>query len=616
MWVSGNRWTGLTVGCCMACIVSSASLHAASVAGRWRLEVQTLHWSQHQRVTLYDSAGNVVDWMEEDIVDDPAGLLREQTWGYVAQTDAKIKGSFIRSTFCSGEAPTTVTGSISEDNRVVFTGLFRGRSENCVAMGVPFHVEYSNMVESFEGLYDPEKKTVTGTFKAFQDRKYTVVQHGDEDWGYAYYSVNDTDITRTGTFSIEVLPKEFMLTFDDGPVPENTENILEALRNIKVDGKPVVAGFFMLGDECHWQLWGAKCQPLPFDVFLFPAKGHVKGNEELVRRVAEDHHFIGVHTQHHPWFDDEDCSVDYVEEEISGCYEAIRKALNPKDPDAVSLKKIFRPPYFRNTPNVRDVVHKLGFQMVLGAGENEGSAVDVGGKECSTARDLMKAWDKPYPCVLTFHDHLHKTAESIVEAIECLQKDGFTLVNFDPDRVSQPESGGEASHMLSGIAHCPVDLAVTGPDGLVLGKERNETPDGIYAEFDEDGDGDLDDFFFVPDARPGEYLISVIPDPNALPEDRYSLEVSADDGVVVLAEQVAVRDIPAEPYSVRVGRESDVNGDGTVDFEDFALFASRWLNEDCLPGTGRCGGADFDATGRVDAGDLIFFADEWLAGAR
>jgi len=613
MWVSGNRWTRLTVGCCMACIVSSASLQAASVAGRWRLEVQTLHWSQHQRITLYDSGGNIVDWMEEDSVDDPAGLLREQTWGSVAQTDGKIKGSFIRSTFCSGQAPTTLTGSISEDNRVVFTAVFPGRSEDCAAMGIPFHVEYVDMVETFEGLYNPEKKTVTGTFKAFQGRKYTIVQHGDEDWGYAYYSVNDTGITRTGTFSIEVLPKEFMITFDDGPVPGNTENILRALENIKVDGKPVVAGFFMLGDECHWSFWGSECQALPLDVFLFPAKGHVRGNEALVTKVA-DHHLIGVHTQHHPYFEDEHCTQDIVEKEISDCYDTIRQAFPAGDPRIANLRRIFRPPYFCYGDNVRGAAQALGFSVILGAGENEGSAVDVGGRECSTARKLMEAWDKPYPCVLTFHDHLHKTADSIVEAIECLQKDGYTLVNFDPGRVSQSGSGGEVSHMLSGIARCPVDLVVIDPDGLVLGKERNEIPDGVYGEFDENGDGDLDDFFFIPDAKPGEYLISVIPDPNALPGDRYSLEVSADERVIALAEQVAVRDIPAEPYSVRVGRESDVNGDGAVDFEDFALLASRWLNEDCLPGNGRCSGVDFDATGRVDAADLIFFADEWLAG--
>lgn len=170
--------------------------------------MQTLHWFQHQKITLYDAGGRVVDWMQEDVVDDPAGLLKEQTWGSVTQKDGEIKGSYIHATFCNGQAPTTIAGSISEDNRVAFTAVFPGRSEDCVAIGIPFHVEYVDMVESFEGLYDPDKKTVTGTFKAFQDRKYTVVYEGDEDWGYTYYAVDDTGITRTGTFTIEVQAAE------------------------------------------------------------------------------------------------------------------------------------------------------------------------------------------------------------------------------------------------------------------------------------------------------------------------------------------------------------------------------------------------------------------------
>jgi predicted outer membrane repeat protein len=348
--------------------------------------------------------------------------------------------------------------------------------------------------------------------------------------------------------TLKVKGKEFMITFDDGPVPGNTENILEALKNIKVDGKPVVAGFFMLGVGCAWD---RDCGCLVPDRFLFPRKGHVKGNEGLVTKVA-GHHLVGVHTQNHPWFDDKHCSVDTVKEEISDCYDAIRQAFRADDPNTANRRKMFRPPYFRYTGNVRTAAEALHFQVVLGAGENEDAAVDVGGKECSTARDLMEAWDKPYPCVLTFHDHLHQTAESIVEAIECLQKDGFTLVNFDPDRVSQPESGGEASHMLSGIARCPVDLVVTDPQGLVLSQEQNEIPDGMYEEFDEDGDGDSDDFFFIPGARPGDYLIQVVPEPNALPDEGYSLEVDVDGEIKVLAQDVPIRSVPREPYVVTV----------------------------------------------------------------
>jgi peptidoglycan/xylan/chitin deacetylase (PgdA/CDA1 family) len=420
--------------------------------------------------------------------------------------------------------------------------------------------------------------------------------------------------------------KEFMITFDDGPVPGNTENILEALKNIKVGCKPVRAAFFMLGDECHWEL-GGSCQVLLADLLFFPAKGHVKGNEGLVRKVADEGHFIGVHTQHHPWFDDRECSGAKVEKEIFECYQAISEAL-AGDPGAANLKMMFRPPYFRYTGNVATVTRKLGFQVVLGAGENEDAAVDVGGRECSTARDLMKSWDKPYPCVLTFHDHLHKTAESIVEAIECLQKDGFTLVNFDPSRIPSPASGEELRHMLSGIAHCAVGLIVTDPQGLVLSEEQSQIPDGMYQEADEDGDGDTESFFFIPEATPGQYSVRVIPEANALPDATYSLEVDVDGQPVVLAQDVLVRDIPQEPYTVVVENASQPTeelepvaqwtfdeGTGTVAKDSAGtnpgkLYGAKWTD-------GRIGGAlHFDGSGNyVDCGNAAVLAPEKITVA-
>jgi hypothetical protein len=48
-----------------------------------------------------------------------------------------------------------------------------------------------------------------------------------------------------------------------------------------------------------------------------------------------------------------------------------------------------------------------------------------------------------------------------------------------------------------------------------------------------------------------------------------------------------------------------------VDFADFAIFASQWQAEDCFD-PNRCEASDLDADGRIDAYDLILFADYWL----
>jgi len=48
-----------------------------------------------------------------------------------------------------------------------------------------------------------------------------------------------------------------------------------------------------------------------------------------------------------------------------------------------------------------------------------------------------------------------------------------------------------------------------------------------------------------------------------------------------------------------------------VGFMDFALFASHWLDSDCLS-PDNCGGADFDKNGSVNINDLDYFSSYWL----
>ncbi len=54
----------------------------------------------------------------------------------------------------------------------------------------------------------------------------------------------------------------------------------------------------------------------------------------------------------------------------------------------------------------------------------------------------------------------------------------------------------------------------------------------------------------------------------------------------------------------------DIDGDGDVDFVDFALFAVHWRQTDC----GQCGGADLTDDGKVDTDDLRRFTENWLEG--
>jgi GH25 family lysozyme M1 (1,4-beta-N-acetylmuramidase) len=98
--------------------------------------------------------------------------------------------------------------------------------------------------------------------------------------------------------------------------------------------------------------------------------------------------------------------------------------------------------------------------------------------------------------------------------------------------------------------NCPVDLTVTDPDGFTITKEIGAIAGMFYLERDWDGDGDLDDLVTLDFLKPGNYQISVTPEPGALPNDTYTLLVFGSDAVTVLAENVSISDIPAEPYIV------------------------------------------------------------------
>ena len=81
-----------------------------------------------------------------------------------------------------------------------------------------------------------------------------------------------------------------------------------------------------------------------------------------------------------------------------------------------------------------------------------------------------------------------------------------------------------------------------------VSKKVKEISDAIYSERDIDGDGDMDDEVIIPVPVDGDYRIIVIPEPNALPEDTYTLQVSYGESKVTEFKDVAIEDIPQNGY--------------------------------------------------------------------
>jgi hypothetical protein len=59
-------------------------------------------------------------------------------------------------------------------------------------------------------------------------------------------------------------------------------------------------------------------------------------------------------------------------------------------------------------------------------------------------------------------------------------------------------------------------------------------------------------------------------------------------------------------------RFCDLVFDGIIRFDDFAMFALKWLDQGCNEGNGWCDGADFTFDSEVGAADLAVLADCWL----
>jgi len=175
-----------------------------------------------------------------------------------------------------------------------------------------------------------------------------------------------------------------------------------------------------------------------------------------------------------------------------------------------------------------------------------------------------------------------------------------------------PPTVYQGAGVLYGEALCPVNLLITDPDGLVLSKSVNAIPGAVYMELDFDHDGDLDDAFMILERKMGGYSIGVIPEPNVLPTDTYSLEAVINSQRMILAENVQIQDIPTQPYKVKSKLcYSDFDDGGDVDFVDYAIFASHWLATDCnYPNW--CEGTDLDYSGTVDFNDITIFTNDWL----
>jgi hypothetical protein len=227
--------------------------------------------------------------------------------------------------------------------------------------------------------------------------------------------------TATATLALEVTGRAFMITFDDGPASESTPYILEQLRRIKkADGTAVKAGFFVVGQDKSQTIYHDIWQPK----YGIDHRPGVISHPDLVRQISQEGHVVAVHTQHHPDLDL--LEPTQVEREILDCYKAILDT-------GVAPPKVFRSPRMHDPKSLPPAL--ADWRIVRGELTKDYLPLIQEEEVIENCRKSMRT-AAASPVVLTFHDFRGLPGHRLdfAKIVNTLtQKDGFTLVDFDPD---------------------------------------------------------------------------------------------------------------------------------------------------------------------------------------
>ena len=164
--------------------------------------------------------------------------------------------------------------------------------------------------------------------------------------------------------------KAVLLTFDDGPDPEITPQILQLLDDY--DRKAI---FFLIGDK---------------------AEKH----PELVKEIYEKGHTIGNHSYtHEKWFDIR--SSRAMTKELKKCTEVLERSIGEEI-------KYFRPPYGVSNPNLKKAIKNTKLKSIAWSFRS----LDTGKQ---SAKQISQRIEKEIKGgdILLFHDNRAKAVETL-----------------------------------------------------------------------------------------------------------------------------------------------------------------------------------------------------------
>ena len=188
--------------------------------------------------------------------------------------------------------------------------------------------------------------------------------------------------------SAKTVQKSIAISFDDGPVKNNTQEILRVLRT-----ENVKATFFCIGNR-------------------------IAGNENIVHEIIEDGHIIGNHSySHHFWFSM--FSSKKMKDELNQTDSELKRVIGLKP-------RFFRPPYGVTNPNLKNAILSNKY-IVIGWSVRSMDTVIK-----SENKLLDKICKKLEPgAIFLFHDTSATTLKVLPDFLKQVKLRGYNIASLD-----------------------------------------------------------------------------------------------------------------------------------------------------------------------------------------
>jgi peptidoglycan-N-acetylglucosamine deacetylase len=211
--------------------------------------------------------------------------------------------------------------------------------------------------------------------------------------------VDPTKIQRVGIMqyaqSLPLADKEVVLTFDDGPIPPHSTAVLDTLAS-----QCVKATFFLVGEMAR----------------EFPS---------IVRRIHEDGHTIGTHTEHHPLRMNR-MPIEKAREEIDRGIANVGGALwDDKD-----LAPFFRIPGLARTDAIEKELAQRG--LVVFSSDTVADDWHRRIRSEDIVRLAVSRLEARGKGILLLHDIHRTTANALPDILKNLKAAGFHIVHIVP----------------------------------------------------------------------------------------------------------------------------------------------------------------------------------------